>query len=106
MRKLLICTALISAAFLSTSAMAEGYSFKMKNNTQSKITKVMVSEDGKTWGQFDIGKGIPVGETVTLEWAESANGESCEQHVKAVFADGSESEPSKFDFCSELELEF
>jgi hypothetical protein len=86
---------------------AEEYSFKVHNSTDSQIKKILVSEDRKTWGQFDIGKNIKPGETVTLVWDSSTNEEDCNQYVKAVFGDGSESVPSKFDFCEKgLDLEF
>jgi hypothetical protein len=83
------------------------YSFKVHNTTDSKITKLLASEDGKEYGSFDIGKGIPSGETVTLNWAKSTNEKGCKWYFKAVFADGEESKSKKFDFCEEdLELEF
>ncbi len=86
---------------------AEEYSFTVHNSTKSLIKEILVSEDKKEWGEFDIGKGIKAGETVTLVWDASTNNENCDQYVKAVFDDGSESEPSKFDFCEKgLALEF
>ncbi|MFH1138876.1 MAG: hypothetical protein V1816_22590 [Pseudomonadota bacterium] len=92
---------------LSSLALAEDYSFKVNNNSGSLITRVLVSQDGKEWGNFDIGAGIKDGATVELVWDESTNNEECEQFFKAVFKDGSESEPVKFNFCEEdLVLEF
>ena len=89
-----------------TSA-AEDYSFKLHNNTSVAIAKLLVSQDKKTWGEFDLGSGIKAGETETLVWDQSTNNEECKQWVKAVFSDKSESEPSKFDFCEKgLVLEF
>lgn len=86
---------------------AGDYSFKVHNNTNSTIKQVLVSEDGKNFGSFDIGNGIAPGETEELVWDTSTNGESCHQYFKAVFADGSESQAVKFDFCeSGLVLEF
>ena len=83
------------------------YKFKVHNNTDQAIKKILVSEDGKKYGYFDIGNGIPAGATVELVWAESTDGENCEQLFKAVFADGEESDPVKFDFCEKgLVLEF
>ena len=93
--------------FMSVAAFADQYKFEVNNNSGQAIKKILVSEDGETWGQFNIGKGIPAGATATLVWDESTNGESCEQYFKAVFADGSESEAAQFDFCeSEVALEF
>ena len=91
----------------ATGVNAEEFSFKAYNSTSSKIKKILVSEDGRTWGNFEIGSGIRPGETVELVWDESTNNEDCNQLVKAVFADGSESEPAEFNFCEKgLDLEF
>ncbi len=85
----------------------EDYKFKVFNNTKLRIKEVLVSENGKKWGFFDIGKGIAAGATIELVWAESTNSDSCEWYFKAVWADGDESEPSKFDFCEKgLVIEF
>lgn len=99
--------ALIIAAMSATAFAGEEYKFKVTNNTKQVIKKILVSEDGGEYGFFNIGKGIKPGQTVTLVWDSSTNGESCEQYFKAVFADDEESEPAKFDFCeSEVALEF
>jgi hypothetical protein len=57
----------------------EEYSFKLHNTTKDKITKLLASEDGKEWGSFDIGKGIPAGETVTLKWDKKTNESGCKR---------------------------
>ena len=83
------------------------YSFKVTNRTSVAIKKLYASEDGKKYGYFDIGKGIGAGKSMTLVWDKSTDNGMCEQYFKAVFADGSESEPVVFDFCEEdLELVF
>ena len=42
-----------------------------------------------------------------LIWDKSTDNGNCEWHLKAVFADGSESDPAKFDFCEkDLVVEF
>ena len=88
-------------------AQADEFSFKAINTDTVGITKILVSEDKKEWGFFDIGNGIKPNTTANLVWDKSTNNEECEQWVKAEFADGSESEPAKFDFCeADLELEF
>ncbi len=97
----------LTLGLMSSSALADDYAFKVENKTKSRIVKVMVSENGKKYAEFDIGKGIAPGKTVTLVWAEHTNDQACKQYVKAVYADGEESEPAKFDFCEEdLEIEF
>ena len=105
--------ALFSVAFIlmsftvSNAQSSDEYSFKVFNNTKSTIKKLLVSEDGKKYGYFDIGKGIAAGKSVTLVWDKSTNDEECVQYFKAVYADGTESQPAKFDFCEdELELVF
>ena len=104
-------TSVLSAAILllavGSLTAADNYSFKVENTTKQTITKLLASEDGKTFGNFDIGKGIKPGQTVTLEWDKSTNDGQCEQYFKAVFDDGEESEVTKFDFCEDdLTLEF
>lgn len=42
------------------------YTYKVHNKSSSTIKALLASEDGKTYGEFDIGKGIPAGQTVTL----------------------------------------
>jgi hypothetical protein len=89
-----------------TSA-AEQYSFKVHNTTSTKITKLLASPDGKSYGFFDIGDGIAAGKTVTLNWDKKTNDGDCHWFFKAAFKDGEESEAVKFDFCEDdLELEF
>jgi hypothetical protein len=96
-----------AVVLMSVSVFAEDYSFKVTNNTDTKITKILVSEDGEEYGFFNIGAGINPGKTVTLVWDSSTNGEGCEQYFKAVFANKEESEAQKFDFCEdEVALEF
>lgn len=92
---------------MATAAHAEEFSFTATNTTKSNITEVFVSENKSEWGYFDIGSGIKPGATVDLVWDQSTNSEGCAQWVKATYADGSESEPAKFDFCENgLEIEF
>ena len=104
----LLSVAFILMGFTISKAQSDDeYSFKVINNTKSTIKKLLVSEDGKKYGYFDIGKGIAAGKSVTLVWDKSTNDESCTQYFKAVYADGSESKAAKFDFCEEeLELVF
>src|SRR5205085_6492849 len=103
----LLGVTLVSVPFRSVSDEDEEYSFKLHNTTKDKITKLLASEDGKEWGNFDIGKGIPAGESITLKWDKKTNESGCNWWFKAGFADGRESEAKQFDFCEEdLELEF
>lgn len=96
-----------AVVLMSVPAFADEYKFTVTNNTDTKIIKILVSQDGEEYGFFNIGNGIAPGKTVTLVWDQSTNGESCDQHFKAVFAGGEESEPQEFDFCEdEVAIEF
>ncbi|MEY2550280.1 MAG: hypothetical protein QOG12_424 [Verrucomicrobiota bacterium] len=75
------------------------YTFKVKNENVQRITKLLASEDGKKYLDFDIGKGIDVGETKTIAWDKSTNKMGCDWYIKAVYADKSVGEAVKFDFC-------
>ncbi|MDM4768935.1 hypothetical protein [Solimonas sp. SE-A11] len=77
--------------------------FKVSNDTGSRITALQVSIDRQAWGDFDIGRGIKAGATETLTWDASTDDEPCEQWIRAKFADGSVSPPSKQDFCQDLD---
>ena len=105
LRMALLSVALVLMSY--TVGSAQEYSFKVTNNTRVTIKKLLVAEPGGKWGYFDIGAGIAPGKTMTLVWDESTNDEECEQWFKAVYADGVESKPAKFNFCeSDLDLVF
>jgi hypothetical protein len=96
-----------AVVLMSVPAFADEYKFTVTNNTDTKIAKILVSEDGEEYGFFNIGSGISAGKTVTLVWDSSTGGEGCNQFFKAVFANGEESEPQEFDFCEEeVSIEF
>jgi hypothetical protein len=82
---------------------ADQWHFKVTNATESRITKLQVSEDKKEWGDFDIGKGIAPGKTETMVWDSSTDDEGCDQWIRAKFSDGSFSEASKQNFCEDLD---
>lgn len=91
----------------SFAAGSNDYSFKVTNRTDTKIKKLLASEDGEKYGFFDIGSGLAAGKSMTLVWDKSTDEAGCEWYFKAVYADDSESEPVAFDFCEEnLELVF
>ena len=73
MRGWLCSVALLLA---SPAAFAE-YTFQISNNTDSKIVAIHVSEDGNTWGEFNIGSGIAAGATATMQWDESTDDSGC-----------------------------
>lgn len=89
---------------LATEAIAaEEYHFKVTNKSSAKIVKIQTSPDKKNWGDFDIGGGIKIGNTVTLVWDESTNDQPCVQWIRAKFSDGGWSTPSKENFCEDME---
>ena len=99
----------LAFALMSTLSLAKTneYKFKVHNNTKQAIKKLQVSQDGKKWGDFDIGDGIAAGATDELVWDKSTDSENCEQYFKVQFADGDWSDAVKFDFCEKgLVLEF
>jgi ribosomal protein L2 len=103
---LLITSFAFNYAYAHKAATVE-YTYKVHNKSRSTITALLASEDGKTYGAFDIGKGIAPGQTVTLVWDKSTDEGNCEQWIKAKFADGGVSPAAKFDFCeADLVLEF
>lgn len=99
--------ALILMSATLSLAKSNDYEFKVHNNTKQTIKKMLVSIDGKKWGEFDIGNGIKAGVTETLVWDKSTDNEPCEQYFKVQFANGEWSDAVKFDFCEKgLVLEF
>lgn len=85
------------------AAAADQWHFKVKNATESRITKLQVSEDKKEWGDFDVGRGIGAGKTETMLWDSSTDNEGCDQWIRAKFSDGTYSEASKQNFCEDLD---
>jgi hypothetical protein len=69
------------------------------NKTDNKIVKLLASEDGKTYREFNIGAGIDAGKIVTMEWDKSTDNGNCEWYFKAKLDDGEETDPVEFDFC-------
>jgi hypothetical protein len=106
-KAIVLASAFLVLAFFSPAVRADDYSFKVHNNTKETITKILVSEDGETYGYFDIGDGIKAGDTETLTWHKSTNSQACKQWFKAVWASGEEGKPVQFNFCEkDLILEF
>jgi hypothetical protein len=98
--------ALLGGTFLfaaTVATAADEWHFVVKNGAKSKITALQVSQDNSKWGAFDVGSGIAVGETATMVWAKSTDGENCDQWIRAKFSDGSFSEASKQNFCEDLD---
>jgi len=97
----IVALPLLTFAFGASAA--QQWHFVVKNKTESNISKLQVSQDRKEWGDFDVGSGIAPGERATLVWDASTNDQNCTQWIRAKFHDGSWSEPSKQDFCQDLD---
>jgi hypothetical protein len=97
-----VCATLALAA-MQASARPGRWHFLVSNATSSNMVKLQVSENKKDWAGFDIGKGIRPGETATLYWDSKTDEQACEQWIRAKYADGSFSKPSKQDFCNDLD---
>lgn len=81
--------------------------FTVTNNSDQAIKRLLAREKGKkSWGEFNIGRGIAPGKSMTIEWGDSTEGTDCNWTLKAVFADGSESGEAQFDFCEDPDIEF
>ena len=102
-----LLVAILVGTSTSLARVQPEYTFTVHNGTDSTIKKLLASEDGENYGFFNIGKGIAPGATASLVWDQSTDEGNCEWFFKAVYDDGSESEPVAIDFCEEdLELEF
>ncbi|HEY9618051.1 MAG TPA: hypothetical protein V6C64_14490 [Microcoleaceae cyanobacterium] len=104
-KALLLATTIgvVSLVARVSPASAEQWYFWIKNDADTKIQKLLVSENRQQWGYFDIGAGIDPGETTKLVWNESTNNQGCNQWIKAEFSDNSESQPAKINFCKDLD---
>ena len=100
---LLAALGFASAFAWNLQAADSEWHFKVRNKTSEWITMLEVSQDKRSWGEFDIGDGIEPGDTVQLVWDASTDDESCKQWIRAKFSDGEYSEPSRQDFCQDLE---
>ena len=101
-----LSVALVECGTFAPSVLASDYSFFVTNHTSTNIVRIQTQMLGGPWGDFALGGAIHPGEHVQLHWAEHTNDQSCTQFVRAQFSDGSYSSPSKFNFCSQPDLEF
>ncbi len=78
----MLAAALALMSFMASSAQpSSDYKFKVHNNTKQDIKKILVSQDGKKWGYFDIGDGIKAGATEELVWDKSTDNENSKSPV-------------------------
>jgi hypothetical protein len=103
-----ILTCALTLVSFAANRVHASYTFKVHNKTENKIVKLLASEDGKTYREFNIGNGIGAGKIVTMEWDKATDNGNCEWYFKAKLDDGEETEPVEFDFCEKdlvLEIE-
>ncbi len=93
----------LTLALALVPAFAEQWYFYVENKTDSKMTGLYASEDGQTWGRFDLGSGVAPGQRVKMIWSKATNDQSCNQYLKATFADGTSIKSEKTDFCTDLD---
>jgi len=92
----------VAALLLTTApAFADEYTFTVENNADQRIVGIEVSEDGKQWLPFDIGKGIAAGKSSLLAWDESTDASDCNWLFRATFTGGDVLESDWIDFCEE-----
>jgi hypothetical protein len=90
-----------SPSLIARDELGQWY-FWVKNNSSGSIAQILVSERGSTWSYFEDSN-IEPGQKLKLIWYKSTDNQSCNQWIKAVFDDGSESRPAKFNFCQDLD---
>lgn len=97
----------LAVLFLIAAPVHAEYSFEVLNSTDEDIVSLEASEDGRNWGEFDIGYGIESGDSRTLVWSRATDNSGCEWYFRATFSDDTTSRPKLFDFCEDdLVLEF
>lgn len=105
-------TRLLLPCLLALAALpvaAEDYSFVVNNNSDQRIVKIEVSEDGESWGPFAIGRGIPAEASAELVWDESTDESDCEWQFRATFEEGYVAYSDWIDFCEDdvvIEFDF
>jgi hypothetical protein len=85
------------------AAAAEQWYFWVENQGSAEIAEILVSQHQTAWGHFNLNHDIAIGEKMKLNWYKSTNNQSCNQWVKAVYSDGSETLPARIDFCENLD---
>ena len=99
LKKICLLVCILTLVGFTLVQVKASYSFKVQNNTEKKIVKLLASPDGDTYGEFEIGEGIDAGEIATLEWDKSTDDGNCEWYFKAILDDGEETTAVEFDFC-------
>lgn len=96
-----IVSAALALGLFALPALADDYRFTVANNANQDIVGIEVSEDGESWAPFDIGDGIPSGESAELVWAESTSDSDCNWQFRATFSGGDTLSSDWVDFCQD-----
>lgn len=70
-RRTLIAASMLVLGLVPNSAFAEQWYFYVENATSAPIKGLYASENGGSWGRFDIGSGIAPGKSVKMNWSSS-----------------------------------
>lgn len=101
MKILILTTHLLLSLALNSSILATSLDrrVQVRNGSEKKITKVLVSSDGETFAPAELpSSGIKPGQTKQVGWERDPS--VCQWHVKAQYADRSESAAVRVDACS------
>ena len=97
----------LAALIASPMGHADEFTFDVVNDSEYRLIRLQASEDGRNWLDFDIGRGIDSGNTMTLVWDESTYGAGCHWSLRARFASNTWSTVARYDFCDpNLEITF
>lgn len=81
--------------------------FSITNNNPQTISKLLVSNNGNNWENFDLGgQTIKSKEKVVLLWTKNAKESGCDWKIKATFANQKDSEPLILNICQQPDLIF
>jgi hypothetical protein len=91
---------------MATHASSE-FTFDVVNQSHARLVRLQASEDGRNWFDFNIGRGIESGHSMTLVWDESTYSSGCEWSLRADFSSRTRSNVARYDFCDpNLEIVF
>jgi hypothetical protein len=99
-RNRLLSATLLACSLVSNvgSASAQEYWYMyIKNDSNHKLTKLFVADQGSKWAECDIAGGIAPEQTVKVE---TCPGRNCDQWIKGRYEDGGETTPVKLNLCA------
>ncbi len=96
---LLVSASLLTFGLVSNvaSASAQDWYMYITNDSNYKLTRLSVADQGTNWAACDIGSGVSPGKTILIE---NCPGRDCNQWIKGRYEDGGETAPIKLDVCA------